>query len=134
MNKSLLNALNLEPIEVQDSQYAEDYKEDSTNQVQNDFEYARKNLYSILEKSQSSMDEMMEVAKQSQHPRAYEVMNQMFKTVADISKDLIDLQKKRKDIIGGPTESTPQTVHNNLFVGTTADLSKMIEDARNKGE
>ena len=133
MNKSLLNALDLEVIDPKDNLYAEEYKEDSMNQVEDDFEYARKNLYSILEKSQSSMDEMMEVAKQSQHPRAYEVMNQMFKTVADISKDLIDLQKKKKDIVG-PTEMLPQTVHNNLFVGTTADLSKMIEDARNKSE
>lgn len=133
MNKSLLTVLNLEPINTKDNQYSGEYKEESINQVEDDFEYARKNLYSILEKSQSSMDEMMDVARQSQHPRAYEVMNQMFKTVADISKDLIDLQKKKKDVIG-PSESTPQTVHNNLFVGTTADLSKMIEDARNKGE
>lgn len=105
----------------------------ATQQAEDDFDYARKNLYDVIGKSQEALEDMIDVARQSQHPRAYEVLNQMLKNVAEISKDLIDLQKKKKELLK-PDNEGPQTVNNNLFVGTTADLNRMIEEAQAKKE
>ncbi len=126
MSDELRKALDLSPVNTNNQTLVPD------SQVEDDFDFARKNLYDVIGKSQEALEDMIDVARQSQHPRAYEVLNQMLKNVADISKDLIDLQKKKKDLI--KKEDAPQSVHNNLFVGTTADLAKMIEDARNKSD
>lgn len=102
----------------------------SIEQTEDDFEFARNNLYDIIGKSQTALEDMIDVARQSQHPRAYEVLNQMLKTVADVSKDLIELQKKKQDIMKIETaQEKPTEVHNNLYI-TTNDLNKMIEDAK----
>lgn len=128
MSDELRKALDLAPINTSTGEVMP-----PDSQVEDDFDFARKNLYDVIGKSQEALEDMIDVARQSQHPRAYEVLNQMLKNVADISKDLIDLQKKKKDLVK-KEESSPQSVHNNLFVGTTADLAKMIEDARNKSD
>jgi len=122
MSDEIRKALDLAPIETDRVQV--------NQQVEDDFDYARKNLYDVIGKSQEALEDMIDVARQSQHPRSYEVLNQMLKTVADISKDLVELQKKKNELV--PKSAEPQTVHNNLFVGTTADLAKMIEEARSK--
>jgi hypothetical protein len=126
MSNELRKALDLAPINSSGENIAPD------GQIEDDFDFARKNLYDVIGKSQEALEDMIDVARQSQHPRAYEVLNQMLKNVAEISKDLVDLQKKKKDLI--KKDDAPQSVHNNLFVGTTADLAKMIEDARNKAD
>ena len=126
MSNELRKALDLAPIENNSLTVTPVNKE-----VEEDFDYARKNLYDVIGKSQEALEDMIDVARQSQHPRAYEVLNQMIKNVADISKDLLDLQKKKKDLIK-PEQEGPQTVNNNLFVGTTADLNKMIEEDQAK--
>ena len=127
MSDELRKALDLAPVER-----ISEIIDPSTQQVEDDFDYARKNLYEVIGKSQEALEDMIDVARQSQHPRAYEVLNQMIKNVADISKDLLDLQKKKKDLIKREVQEGPQTVNNNLFVGTTADLNRMIEEAQAK--
>lgn len=97
----------------------------SDTQVTDDFEYARGNMISVIEKGQEALSGVLEVASQSQHPRAFEVAATLVKTIADANKDLLELQKRKKDLTGiGPN---PTTVNNNLFVGSTAELQKLIK-------
>ena len=103
---------------------------DSDGNVDNDFEYARQTYHDILAKGSEAMDDMMEVAKSTEHPRAFEVLATTMKTMADVTNNLLDLHKKKKDIRSkGPLSlpSTPVT-NNNLFVGSTTDLQKMLMD------
>ena len=94
-------------------------------QVNDDFEYARGNMLSAIEKGQEALSGVLEVAGMSQHPRAYEVAATLVKTLADANKDLLELQKRKKDLTGvGPN---PTTVNNNLFVGSTAELQQLIK-------
>jgi hypothetical protein len=94
-------------------------------QVTDDFEYARGNLIAAIEKGQEALTSIVDVAGMSQHPRAYEVVATLLKTVADANKDLLELQKRKRDLTGiGPT---PTTVNNNLFVGSTAELQRLIK-------
>ena len=94
-------------------------------QVDDDFEYARGNMISAIEKGQEALSGVLEVAGMSQHPRAYEVAATLLRTVADANKDLLELQKRKMDLTGvGPN---PTTVNNNLFVGSTAELQQLIK-------
>jgi len=90
-----------------------------------DYKYARENLYNIIEKGQESLNTLVDVAQQSQHPRAFEVVSQLVKTLSDTNKDLLELQRKIKVINKDITEG-PKTVNNSLYVGNTADLQKFI--------
>ena len=95
---------------------------DSDEQIKKDYEYTRGNLYSIIEKGQESLDGIMELAQQSDSPRAYEVAGQLIKNVSDATDKLIDLQKKMKEL--NKDEEGPKSVTNNaLFVGSTAELT-----------
>lgn len=100
----------------------------SNNDAQEDFEYARQNLKDIIEKGQDALETVFELAKTSESPRAFEVASQMVKTLTDANKDLLELRKKNKEITGeGAQPSTPHTVNNHLFVGSTAELQQLIK-------
>lgn len=103
-----------------------------TTQADADFEFARENLMDVINKGQEALFDLMDVARQSQHPRAYEVLSTMMNTMVGASKDLLDLQAKKKKILEEDPSASPQQVTNNLFVGSTADLQKMISNI--KGE
>jgi hypothetical protein len=81
------------------------------------------------------MEKLSQIADQSQHPRAFEVLATLMKTMLDANKDLLDLQKKIREISASdaPTNENAKQVTNNLFVGSTADLQKVIEDMKNGG-
>jgi len=98
--------------------------------VDNDYEYTRGQLYNLIEKGQEAINGILDVAQNSDHPRAYEVAGNLIKNVADISDKLVDLQKKMKDL--DEEKKGPTTVTNNaMFVGSTADLQKMIKQMGN---
>tara|TARA_B100001115_G_C15826554_1_gene411705 strand:+ start:33 stop:446 length:414 start_codon:yes stop_codon:yes gene_type:complete len=97
----------------------------SESEADIDYKYARENLYNIIEKGQESLNTLVDVAQQSQHPRAFEVVSQLVKTLSDTNKDLLELQRKIKVINKDITEG-PKTVNNSLYVGNTADLQKFI--------
>lgn len=103
----------------------------NTESAENDLSTARDNLSNAIEVSQQAVQDMLSIAQQSQHPKAYEVLNSVIKTYADISMGLADLQMKKQRILGKQTNE-PQTVNNNLFVGSTAELQKMLDDMKNK--
>jgi hypothetical protein len=103
---------------------------DSDGNVDNDFEYARRTYHDIIAKGSEAMDEMMEVARATEHPRAFEVLATTMKTMADVTNNLLDLHKKKKDIRSKGMPALPGTpvTNNNLFVGSTTDLQKMLMD------
>lgn len=102
-------------------------------QVEEDVAEARENLGNAIELSQQAVQDMLTIAQQSQHPKAYEVLNSMIKTYADVSMGLVDLQVKRQRLEGKKKqEEGQQTINNNLFVGSTAELQKMLEDMKSK--
>ena len=95
--------------------------------ITRDYEYTRGNLYSIIEKGQEAIDGILEIAQESEMPRAYEVAGQLIKSVSDATDKLIDLQKKLKDVNEEKVAKGPSTVNNALIVGSTADLAKLIK-------
>ena len=104
-----------------------DIKKAKTNKdVENDYEYTRGQLYNLIEKGQEAINGILDVAQNSDHPRAYEVAGNLIKNVADISDKLVDLQKKMKDL--DEEKKGPTTVTNNaMFVGSTSELQKMLK-------
>ena len=99
----------------------------NSDDVKKDYEYTRGNLYSIIEKGQEALNGVLELAQESEMPRAYEVAGQLIKNVADATDKLLDLQKKLKDVEAEDKVKGPSTVNNALFVGSTADLAKMLK-------
>ena len=100
----------------------------SVDDITKDYDYTRGNLYSIIEKGQEAINGILELAQESEMPRAYEVAGQLIKNVADATDKLMDLQKKLKDVEEEKQVRGPSTVNNALFVGSTADLQKMLKD------
>ena len=97
-----------------------------------DYEYTRGNLYSLIEKGQEAINGILELAQEGQQPRSYEVVGQLIKSVGDVSDKLIDLQQKMKDLNKEEKSSSPTTVNNALFVGSTAELQKLLKDGFKK--
>ena len=98
------------------------------NDVNKDYDYTRGNLYSLIEKGQEAINGIMEVAGETASPRAYEVARQLIKSVADTTDKLADLHKKIKDIEEDNSKTQGSVTNNALFVGSTAELQKMLKD------
>lgn len=101
--------------------------------VKKDYEYTRGNLYSLIEKGQEAINGILELAQESEMPRAYEVAGQLIKNVADATDKLMDLQKKLKEVEEDKAKG-PTNVTNALFVGSTADLAKLLKNQSLKNE
>jgi hypothetical protein len=101
-------------------------------QINSDFEYARGNLIAVIEKGQEALTGIVDVAGMSQHPRSFEVVATLINAVTSANKDLLELQKRKKDLLKLEDNKGPTTQNNNLFVGSTAELLKMIK-AKNDG-
>ena len=103
------------------------------NDTKKDYDYTRGNLYSLIEKGQEALNGVLELAQESDSARAYEVAGQMIKSVGDTTDKLIDLQKKMKELDEEPNKG-PTNVTNALFVGSTAELSKLIKAQKNQDD
>jgi hypothetical protein len=99
----------------------------AVDDIKKDYDYTRGNLYSLIEKGQEAINGILELAQESEMPRAYEVAGQLIKNVADATDKLMDLQKKLKDIEEERVTKGPTTVNNALFVGSTAELAKLLK-------
>ena len=95
--------------------------------IKKDYDYTRGNLYSLIEKGQEAINGILELAQESEMPRAYEVAGQLIKNVADATDKLMDLQKKLRDVEEEKQSKGPTNVTNALFVGSTADLAKLLK-------
>lgn len=119
-NDPISKALDLTPIEITS---VEDPSE--PKQTDSDFEYARGNLIDIIEKGQEALSGILDVAGMSQHPRSYEVVATLINSLTAANKDLLELSKKKQELDG--TSGKQTTVNNNLFVGSTAELQKLLK-------
>ena len=125
--EAINNVFNIEPtkkeVEIVETQPVS--SEPVSDDVNKDYSYTRSSLYSLLEKGQEAIDGALEVAQSSDHPRAYEVAGNLIKNVSEVAEKLIDLQKKMKDLDN--KYNGPKNVTNALFVGSTAELSKLLK-------
>lgn len=138
-NDKLSEVFDVEPIVV-DERKTEIITRDgeiipsSNNIIQTDYERTRSNLYELLQTGQEALNHALEVAKQSEHPRAFEVVSGLMKDVADINYKLMDLHKKKLAIETqqGTSKQPDEAPVNNtaIFVGSTSELSKMLENLR----
>jgi len=94
--------------------------------ISDDYEYARGSMINVIEKGQEALSDMLDVAQRSQHPRGYEVVATLINSLASANKDLLDLIKKKKDLEQS-NNGGPSTVNNNLYIGSTADLLKLLK-------
>jgi len=129
--EKLDETFNVEPVEVEVTEKKIEKIKSTTEDIKRDYEYTRGNLYSIIEKGQEAIDGILELAQESEMPRAYEVAGQLIKNVADATDKLLTLQQKLKDVQEEKDTKGPTTVNNALFVGSTAELQKLLKKGMN---
>jgi len=122
VNEKLSEVLDIEPIDYNENEIVTTV----TSSVEDDAEFARQNIRGLIEKGNVAMDNILNVAKESEHPRAYEVAANMLKSLADMNKDLMEIQKRKKDL-QPKSEQNNVNVQNAVFVGSTKDLVKMLK-------
>ena len=128
LNEVLNITTEVMPIEVEKKESKEVVvPEDKDPDI--DFETGRKNLYQLIDKGTEAIDGILGLAKEGEHPRAYEVAGQLIKTVSEVSQNLLDLQEKLKKIKDVP-EKGPKNVTNALFVGSTTELTKLLKNKK----
>ena len=96
--------------------------------IDNDYKYSRDTYYELVEKGKQSLELMIEVARESEHPRAFEVLSGMIKNISDVNDRLMDLNKKKKEIDKKDDIKKVANTTNNLFVGSTVELQRMLQD------
>jgi len=126
LEENMEDILNISAEVVAEPKPEKKERESNQDDRQKDYEYTRGELYSLIDQGQEAVRGALEVAQESGHPRAYEVAVNAMKQVADTTDKLIDLQKKMKDL-EAPTKRETNNTTNNLFVGSTADLQKMLK-------
>lgn len=134
-DESLSKVFDIEPMQTTEILPAEiSVSSSQFDKIENDYDHARDNLRELLTQGKAALETALSVAKQSEHPRAFEVVGGLMKQLADINQQLMDVhQQKKKLEEPSKTQSTKNTTNNAIFVGSTAELSKMISNM-NKGE
>src|SRR6056300_461208 len=133
-------ALGLEPMEkpaldgeiVEYDNSPKEVKAEEDNS-ENDYKYARENFYSVIETGTKALEQMLDVTQASEHPRAYEVVSTLMKTLVDANKDLVKMNEDRKKAKAPEEQDTKNVTNNNLFVGSTSELQKMLKDLKDDG-
>ena len=107
-----------------------DHKDKKTpeEKVEYDYDYSRATYYELIEKGKESLDLMIEVARESEHPRAFEVLSGMVKNISDVNDRLMDLNKKQKEMKAPDKHEAKQITNNNVFLGSTTDLQRLLQD------
>lgn len=124
--------LEAEIVEIKEAKTRAIVVRDKEDDKESDYQHIRTELYSLIQKGQTLIDGVMNVAEQSQHPRAYEVAINSVKNVAEIAEKLMDLHKKLNDVTVEETKISQTNVQNNVFIaGTTSEIMKMVQDAKN---
>lgn len=99
----------------------------TTDKQKSDYDYSRETYYELIEKGKDALETMIEVARESEHPRAFEVLSGMIKNVSDVNDRLMDLNKKMKDIEKKDDVKQVENQQNNYYLGSTADIQKMLQ-------
>ena len=103
-------------------------KDTPEDKVDYDYDYSRSTYYELIEKGKESLDLMIEVARESEHPRAFEVLAGMVKNISDVNDRLMDLNKKQKEMKAPDKHEAKQITNNNVFLGSTTDLQRLLQD------
>jgi hypothetical protein len=127
LNQKLSEVLDIEPIEIAPPPVV------VPDTTEDDAEFARKNIRNLIEKGNVAMDNLLTVAKESEHPRAYEVAAGMIKNLSDLNKDLLEIQKRKKDLTGELQTAKNINVDKAVFVGSTTELVKFLKNKDNYG-
>jgi len=129
-NDPIGNALNISPMSETVKSLSEKAHDDS---AKTDFEMARANIHEVIQNGVHAMEKLSQIADSSQHPRAFEVLAKLMETMLQANKDLLDLQKSIREIDAkdAPMNENAKSITNNLFVGSTAELQKVIENMKN---
>lgn len=132
-NDPIGKALGVTPMSNSSTTISNMVAEAHNDSAKNDFETARANILTMIESGQDAMFKLTKIAEASQHPRAFEVLAKLMETMLQANKDLMELQKDIREIdsADNPINSQAKTINNNLFVGSTAELQKMIEQVKN---
>ena len=135
INEKLSEILDVEPIQVVESEIVPSTEiveaVPVVNVVETDTDFARQNIRGLIDKGATAIEELAVVARDSQHPRAYEVMAGMLKNLTDMNKDLLDLQKKKQELTGvKETASKDVNIDKAVFVGSTAELMKLLKSEK----
>ena len=133
-NDPIANALNLSPLST-DKAVKSIVQTAHNDSARNDFEMARSNIHEVIQNGTFAIEKLAQIADSSQHPRAFEVLAKLMDTMLQANKDLLELQKNIREISAAdaPTNEEAKSVTNNLFVGSTAELQKVIESMKNGG-
>lgn len=128
VDTKLNNALGV--VEVAEKELAPRVKpnEEKGEELSTDFSYSRENLYNIIERGQDAMEGLLQVARETEHPRAYEVVGQLMDKLTNANKELMNIHKQKKDVLKDDSNNSPQNVTNALFVGSTAELQKLLKN------
>jgi hypothetical protein len=127
LNEKLSKALDIEPIELEPKTEIVEVKDS----IEDDAEFARQNLRSLIQKGNDAADHIVEIAKQSEHPRAFEVAAGILKNLADMNKDLLEIQKRKQDLQPKVTNNNQNiNVDKAVFVGSTAELLKQLKELK----
>ena len=124
INEKLSELFDVEPIKLETSKQDVVVVSD-TNPVESDAEFARKNIRNLIDKGSHAIDDLLQVAKHSESPRAYEVAANLIKNLSDLNKDLLEVQKRKKDLV--VEKSSGVNVDKAVFVGSTAELMKLLK-------
>jgi len=132
LNKNLSEVLDIEPISESLPVVQVEQSEPENNDIQDDAEYARKNLKDLIAKGNVAIDNLLQVAKESEHPRAYEVASGLIKNLSDLNKDLLEIQKRKKDLLpkSGNEKNGNLSIDKAVFIGSTTDLIKMLKQSK----
>lgn len=127
---TIAKALDLEPIEPKSGDILPVdpsivHHDEKAENIENDYKYARENLYNVIERGTDALNGIVDLAQQSQHPRSFEVVADLIRTLSAANKDLLNIQKQVKDL--QPKEEGPSKVTNNLFVGSTKDITDLLQ-------
>jgi len=128
LEKNLSEIFDIEPTEKQIEDVPVVISTD--NDVETDFNIARTNINSLLQKGNTAVDNLLNVAKETEHPRAYEVAANLIKTLADLNKDLLDIQKKRKELNNNQPTSEKTVIDKAVFIGSTTEMVKLIRSSK----
>jgi hypothetical protein len=129
LNEKLSEALDVDPIVFNTPvEVVQGEVVDCQSLVEDDAEFARCNIRSLIEKGNQAMDQLLQVANASEHPRAYEVAAGLIKNLADLNKDLLEIQKRRKDLTGENNPAKNINVDKAVFVGSTTELVKFLKN------
>ena len=133
MNDEIGKSLGLEPLDdVVEGKVIERTVVPTDDKMDKDYEYARSNFYNVIESGTEALEQMLDVAKASEHPRAYEVVSTIMKTLVDANKDLVKMSTDKLKVEGESNPDSPKgvTTNNNLFVGSTNELQQLLKDMK----